>query len=151
MGSGVCLQNGKVVFSSQVSPRSLVLASPLVLCVDPLPGNIKIVRNITRTIFGSESDAPLKAVHAAVSDHTGSVSFPDASAGSEGERIGRDCRNNNNNKNNNNSQQQHHQQQQQQQRQRQRKQQQQQQQKHVYDKPSTVPLAKVNNEMVTNI
>lgn len=53
--------------------------NPKVLCVEPMPNNVKLLRELSADIFGPQS--PMEVLQVVASDHKGSISFHDAPAG----------------------------------------------------------------------
>merc|ERR1719436_90274 len=54
---------------------------PRVLCVEPMPANVRLLDEVNKVVFGPNS--PMEVINAAVSDHNGTGFFPDAGTGEE--------------------------------------------------------------------
>jgi len=89
VGLGACHQNVLQGVTSPVTaatPAKPVKAGaskggPKVVCVEPMPGTIKMLHSLKAEIFGE--DGSFEVVQAAASDRNGTVNFQDAKVGTE--------------------------------------------------------------------
>jgi len=81
--SGACGQNvfHGVASLHRTTSWTVSQGGPKVVCVEPMPSTIKMLRSLNTEIFGA--NGPLEVVQAAASDRNGTVKFQDATVGTE--------------------------------------------------------------------
>lgn len=94
VGQGACGENYR--FNNFVdSERSLFSrldwavhsapSDPIVLCVEPMPANVRLLHEVNQAVFGP--DSPVEIISAAASDSNGAAFFPDGGAGKENQIL----------------------------------------------------------------
>jgi len=86
VGEGMCSERRRWWGGSPDASRPVPKASsadPRVFCVEPMRGNLDVIRECSAKAFGRAEDPSFTVVKAAVGDRVGTARFPDAAPGEQ--------------------------------------------------------------------